>query len=350
MESYQKSRAYRHFVRYSPKNPFAADNYERGVYAMRKWEALQCAHMQLQPREMRASFAIDIDSPHAVERVLEMDFLPAHLIMVNPLNGHAHVNIQIGEPVTFGGNARPAPQRAFMDLQKQLRLLYGGDASFGHFMIKTPGHERWRTIYNDHPPYSMAELFEAIPVGIARQARSRAKPLEANSVGRHQTLFDIGRYWAYGEVAQAKLTGNYEAWKHHVTQQFLELNAFAIPLPLWEVRSLAGSVARYCWANADKLSGSVIGGAKRSRIPSDKRTALTPRESKSRMAQGGRYGAEITNARQRNKRDDLILDAIGSLIAEGIPQPSKRQIAQRAGVSERTVANWRSAQGGGSGN
>lgn len=336
-----KSRAFRHFVQHTPRKPRAADSYTNGVHILPKRAALECGHIQLQPAEMRASIAADLDTPDAYTRLRELDYPPAQLLMRNPENGHIHPIWQIRDAVPFTEDARRPPQRAFMDLQRQITLMAGGDAGYSHYLVKTPGHARWETIVNDIPPYSMAELLDAIPAGIAAQSRQR-KAQVAHGEGRHQTLFDIGRKWAYGEVGRHKRRGgNAQTWADRVRAEFLNLNAFALPLSVNQVHSLARNVARWTWENADRLNGSVLDGEKRSLVKSWQREEITDEQAKERMSQGARYA----NAVRRNKTVDAITDAIGQLIAQGIHSPSAAQVAALAGVSSRTVERFRASQG-----
>ena len=326
-----------HFLRYVPRRPYASDDPRRGVQVMTKRAALDCAHVQVQGM-MRATLPIDLDSPHSAVIVREMDFPPPNLIMVNPENGHLHAGWQLAEPVPFTERGHYKPQKAFRDLQAQLSCLYGADPAYAGFLVKTPYHPRWQTLEGPTAPYSMGDLFDAMPAGIAAQVRARRERI-AEGEGRHQTLFHTGRLWAYGEVKRAKRAGSFQAWEDRVLREFHMLNTFARPLPQSEVKSTAYTVARWTWQNADRLSGSVIGGQKRSAVKSWDRPDMTPDERKERMADGAAY----TNAIRRAQIFDAITQAIGQLTAAGNLYPTGREIAVQAGVSLSSVRRFQAS-------
>lgn len=330
-----------HFIRHAPKRPRAADDYTRGVQIMPKRAALECASIQLQPPDMRASISADLDSPESYTVIREMDFPTPQLIMVNPANGHAHAIWQLREPVGFGEATRRTPQRAFLDLQRQITTLYGADLGYPHYMVKTPGHSRWHTVETGAALYTMPELYEAMPAGIRKLAAQQRAERQAQGEGRHSTLWEIGRRWAYGEARRFKRRGTRPQWYAHVLAEFKALNSFALPLPAREVESLARYVAGWTWDNAERLNGSVLDGEKRSLIPSWKREALTEEQRTQRRSQGARYA----NAAQRNATDDAITAAIAELAGEGVHAPSVTLIAQRAGVTRPTVYAFRKRQG-----
>lgn len=326
-----------HFIRYVPRRPYASNNPRKGVQPMSKREALECSHVQVQTATMRAALTIDLDHPEAVTIVREMDFPRPHLTMVKPENGHLHAVWQIAEPVAFSERSRHKPRQAYRDLQAQITCLYGADSGFSGFMVKTPFHPQWQTLQHDAPPYSMAELFEAMPAGIPAQARLKRQ--EAHGEGRNHTLFEIGRLWAYGQVKRARRNGVYQKWEDQVIREFNMLNAFDTPLSVSEVRSIAYSVARWTWEHADSLNGSVIGGEKRSLTKSWERPEITPEERKARMAEGAAHSHAVRRARTY----DAITAALGTLAGQGKHHPTHREVAELAGVSVRTVLRFRAS-------
>lgn len=337
------------FINHAPSAPRAAESYRMGIKVMSKRAALECAHIQLQPPTMRASISIDLDKPDAYTVTREMDFPKPQLMMVNPTNGHLHAIWQLSDGVLFGEAGRRKPQKAFLDLQKQITVMHGADTAYSHYMVKTPGHLRWETVETGASLYTLAELFEAIPLGIQKQANALGTQ-QVKGEGRHQTLFDIGRQWAYKQAQGARRAGSQAQWEARVMAEFLELNSFAQPLASNEVRSLARSVARWTWDRAESLNGSVMGGDKRSLTKSWEREAISVEQATERRAQGGRYAAPIVNAIQRIRRDDKITQAIAELAGRGILSPTQAQISGEAKISLRTVEYWAASQRQGRGN
>lgn len=341
MLDYTRSSSYRYFVQHAPKRPFASSCWSNGASSLPKREALKHRNIQLQPLELRGSIAVDLDSEMSYQILQETDFPKPQLVMVNPKNGHAHAVWQLEDPVAFTLKARRKPQAAFQDLRRQITTLYGSDPAYSGFMVKTPGHPDWETVANDASPYSMSLLLEAIPAGIAEKARCR-KELKVSAEGRHQTLFEVGRKWAYREIHRYRNGGDCDEWGRQVEAALMEMNTFSPPLALNEVKSLARSIARYCWQNRHKITArqGVLFSDKRSLIPSWERPpALPPEEARARMAKGAVY----VHALRKAKTAEAITNAIASLIASGITNPTAAQITQASGVSRATVDRFRKA-------
>jgi hypothetical protein len=303
---------------------------------MSKGEAMLLAHMQIQPSEMRASLVVDLDATDSMTRLLEMDYPDPNLLMVNPENGHAHAIWQLKGPVSFAGDTRHRPQRAFLDLQRQITVMQGGDRAYGAYMVKTPGHRRWETLETKAPLYGMAELFEAIPLGVYQQAQAQKTQRPVVGEGRHNTLWEIGRRWAYGAVKKHK-HGTAQGWEAVVLAEFQMLNSFALPLTAGEVRSLARNVARWTWERRETLNA----GENRAAIRSWEREPITPEEAKANISKG----VSLANIARKESNHEKIINAIALLAGAGNTSPSKEQIAAASGVSTSTVGRWRKERG-----
>ena len=131
----------------------------------------------------------------------------------------------------------------------------GADQAYTHFLTKTPGHSRWRTIWGRQQPYGLDELRRALPEDLPLPKRIKAA--DAVGLGRNVTLFDGLRAWAY----RARLEySRFEAFSDACLYQAQGLNVFAAPLPFSELRSTARSVAKWVWST-DKGDFSADGFA-----------------------------------------------------------------------------------------
>src|SRR5690554_8052484 len=115
-------------------------------------------------------------------------------------------------------------------------------SAYGHFLTKTPYHDKWRTIKGIVVPYDLDELRkplnEDLPLRLVRS--------EAVGEGRNVTMFDGLRSWAYRE----RLKHNqYDTWLSACLKYAEALNLFVCPLPYSEVKSTATSVAKWTWRN-----------------------------------------------------------------------------------------------------
>jgi hypothetical protein len=219
--------------------------------------------------------------------------------------------------------------------------------------IKNPMNKRWQTITADLPLYGLHTLQGALPPVAQRLLRKG----EALSEGRNCDLFNQTRFWAYSEIHAAHRAGNYQTWLKVVSTECRANNVYAVPLPRREVASIAESVASYCWRNISTISPDgrkTTGPRKRSEILSYNRQSMTQEEAREAMSEGGQVGgvigAPITHAIRRNKTYDAITGALGKLAGQGVLSPTVAQISSTAGVSERTVQNFRAAQRSSAGN
>ena len=281
---------------------------------------------------------------HAAVAWQDAGFPQPHFIMCRQEwdNLGAHYLYGAAVPIGCGPEHRYAPQQFFQAVVNGMTLALNADPAFSSGVVKNPLHPQWRTIINDAPLFDLYTLFDCLPEHLRRKPERQALVGE----GRNTDLFHHLRHWAYGEVYAAYLAGHPAQWEAAVIRKAHALNGYDTRLPDREVNKTGRSVAKWTWGHATNFERRGEGIRDRSKIYSWNRPALTADEAKERMSEG----ALITNAKQRNQRDDRILEAIGALTARGFTQPSKRQIAQMAGVSERTVARWRAGQGKGTGN
>lgn len=308
---------------------------------------------------------IDIDDPtknggkkrrgeaHTCTRWIDADLPQPHFIVTTKDNTGSHYLYGLALPVHRGNGSRPQPRALFASIVTGYTRALMADGGYIGTTIKNPMNSRWQTITADLPLYSLHTLQNALPPIAQRLLRKG----EALSEGRNCDLFDHARFWAYNEVHAAHRAGSYEAWLKAVSSECRANNVYAVPLPRREVASVAQSVASYCWRNISTISQDgrkTTGPRKRSEVLSYNRQPMSPEEAREAMSEGGRaggqIGAPITHAIRRNKTYDAITGALGTLAGQGVHSPTVGQIATAAGVSERTVQNFRASQRNTTGN
>lgn len=329
--------AYRTFVHRLPYKPLATDDFHLGVRPVMPTAALGMRNIAPDLPFAVSWLKFDLDFSESAAKWMDEDLPQPHFTVVNPANGRAHYLYGLETPVISSARARRGPLEYLNAITVGYTRMLGADEAYAGKFCKTPFHPDWRTHVHNGRLYSLETLASALPPSLSTQKAPRT---QAIGLGRNVTLFDDLRHWAYREVRRAKTRGNYPAWLTGVRQEATRLNTFDLPLPGSEVRAAANSVAAWTWKHAERFSAAVIGGTKRSKVKSREREEMTPEEARARMA----AGAEHSHLIRRNKTFDAITSAVAQLIASGIAEPSIRQTAAVAGVSERSVERYRQAQ------
>lgn len=328
--------AYSTFVRRLPYKPLATNDFHRGVQPVMPNTALGMRNIAPDRPYEVSWLKFDLDFSESAAMWIDEDMPPPHFIVVNPANAHSHYLYALEKPVVSSDNARRGPLEYLNAITLGYSKVLQADTAYPGKFCKTPTHPAWQTHIYNGPLYALETLASALPPSLSTKKVPRT---EAVGLGRNVTLFDDLRQWAYVQAPAARSRGNYAAWQAAVRQQADRLNAFGLPLPQSEVRATANSVTKWTWKNAHNFSASVLGGTKRSKVRSENRTEISPKEAQRRMVEG----ADYTNLIRRNKTFDAITSALARLIAMGISQPSIRQIAEAAKRSESSVERYRKA-------
>ena len=235
-----------------PRFIACTDDYANVVNLPRA-EALKRAHIAPNSRGLVWALTFDIDRPEGGAAWIDADLPSPSWTTQNPRNGHAHLGYALTAPVSRSVFSRGCPQRYLARIQHAMTRALGADQSYTHFLTKTPGHARWRTIWGRQKPYGLVELRRALPEDLPLPKRIKAA--DAVGLGRNVTLFDGLRQWAY----RARLEySRFEAFSDACLYQAQALNVFAAPLPLSELRSTARSVAKWTWANFSEAQFAAV--------------------------------------------------------------------------------------------
>jgi hypothetical protein len=213
--------------------------------------ALKRAYVDPNCRNLLWAMVFDIDRPGAAVAWTDANMPRPNWVTQNPRNGHAHLGYALDAPVSRSEASRASPQRYLARIQHGMTVALEADRAYTHRLTKTPGHAKWRTLWERPEPYALDELRDylgpRLPLRISRY--------EAVGEGRNITLFDGLRRWAYR--ARLDFTDR-DLWDRACRAHADALNAFACPLPTREVHQVAKSVAGWTWKNIDAEAFAAI--------------------------------------------------------------------------------------------
>jgi len=252
----------------------------------------------------------DIDQKNSLFTYLDSNLPPPHIIIENLLNGHCHYVYELELPVLTSMNANLHPIRYFTNIQRQLTNEFDADTGFTHYICKNPfiSDDKQRVLYGQFPAYTLDDLAKYVDLESVKKPR---KLEEFGNAGRNCELFNTTRLWAYEQKAKAANLNQF----HQDVQVFAsEQNSilFRMPLPHNEVCHIAKSVSNWTWNFYD---------------------GKHPRKSLSEsLAKLGKKGGKAKGRKNRNKRTQAK-----TLLNSGM---NKTQIADKLGVSRRTINYW----------
>ena len=284
-------------------------------------EALQYAYIQFNPAAMMYWMVFDIDRPDAFlfgKDNCDWRIAPTpNMIVLNPENGHAHYWYGLLTPVCMTDQGREGPKRYALAIWDALSAALGDDPSYARFIAKNPLHPTHRLITWREEPYELGELAESVDLEAGkawRRKRQRIGLDGTDEAGRNCTLFRLLSRWAYSGVLKYREVGNFADWESVCSRQADLMNLFpghnSGNLSCTEVRGIARSVAQWTWKKYKGARGN------------------DPDFLRFQAARGRLNGAR--------KRRESRLEVL-RLAKTGMGQ---REIAQRIGVSQKTISNW----------
>lgn len=163
-------------------------------------------------------------------------------VLLNPLNGHAHVFFELEAPVALYDGARMHPLRYFAAAEDGLRRALRGDRGYAGFLCKNPWNDAWECLPGRLEKYTLGELIEYRQKPEATE-EAVAEDYDSGTL-RNCKMFDRLRKWAYTEVSGYS---DRAQWSEVVFRQAQGINTFSTPLEPSEVRAIARSVAKWTW-------------------------------------------------------------------------------------------------------
>jgi hypothetical protein len=204
-------------------------------------------------------------------------------------------------------------------LERSLIDIFDGDQNYTNTLTKNPfSTDDWEVVWWPRARLVEFKDFDGWFVSndnlpLPRWRQREINPQESRGFSRNVDMFDTTRFFAYrlGEPDFDAILNKAQAFNDQLS----------VPLPYSEVRATARSITKFMatrWA-----------GTKR-------RVVLPPREIRSRQVASG----PVSAAKNKAKNELAIEKAIAKLRKTGLPT-SLSSIAKTAGVSVRTVSNYR---------
>lgn len=240
---------------WKPYRPYAADNYNDGIYKQSRENALKRRHVQGNTPAQINLITLDIDSPTGVMDILEdNERLRPQWVSENPENGHVHATWALSAPVTVSAAGREKP-RAYMEATSEgLRRRFNGDAAYTSFLFKNPESPAW-THYHSHtqPLHTLGGLSSALEYeGYMPQPewkQQARKDKTVPGISRNCDLFNELASIARSNARHyASCPDGADKFASFVYDTAHELNAsmpFAAPLGTVEVNAIARSVSKW---------------------------------------------------------------------------------------------------------
>lgn len=225
-----------------------------------------------------------------------------------------------------------APYKYLRRLEKALDKKYKGDTHFARMQHKNLLHPKWETHWLHDRTFTLRELHKGLEVDL-RTVGWAEKTLATSIAGtkakkkgqgkRNTLIFDGVRYRAYKEVEKYKEMGiEYADWHAMVSQWCFRANRFADTEPLRdsEVNATAKSISNWCWNVYN---------------PPKKEKKVHMSESEKRKA--FQEGQKITKAKQVERSEKAIREAIASLRADG-KKATKVAVSKLTGLGRTQVS------------
>lgn len=288
----------------APRRPYCADDPREGQFSRSREEAFRHRHIQPNTAGKVTWLCFDCDVPGSAIEWQTVHVPAPTLVMENPRNGHAHLAYALDAPVPKTDAARLKPLRYLAAVNEGLRRILRADAGYSGGLLKTPGHEAWRTT-SFGSVYSLGDLAEYMTLPTQAELTRKVKNPEFAGLGRNCMMFERLSRYGYRAVRKHWGPSGLDRFTVDLENQASELNREGEPLPIREVRAIAKSVARWIWKNFDPASFRSYQSTVGKRKGVTTRTAMVPLALEHQSA--GR---------------------------------SQREIAKLCGVSQKTISNW----------
>lgn len=288
----------------APRRPYCTDDPKDGQFSRSRESAFQHRHIQPNTVGKVSWLCFDCDQPGSAIEWQSHVAPPPTLVMENPRNGHAHLAYALEAPVPRTDAARFKPLLYLAAVNEGLRRTLRADAGYSGGLVKTPGHEAWRTT-SFGGVYGLGELAEYFTLPSPAEMLRKVKNPEFAGLGRNCLMFERLRVYGYRAVRTHWGPNGVERFVIDLENYAAELNRQGDPLPTGEVRAIAKSTARWIWKN------------------------FNPASFRSRQSAIGKRKGIVT----RTAMSPLALwhQSMGK---------SQREIAELCGVSQKTISNW----------
>jgi len=292
------------FVDRLPSFTSVSDDFvKEGICRKAKHNAVKFRHIQPNAKTMLGFLCFDVDSPNGLYQWYDNNCLAPNWVTVNPENGHAHYVYAILNPVSKAFKSKAEPQLFAQAVNKGMVSKLGSDRSYSAYMTKNPLHDHWDTYTIEEKPYNLDDLADNFPLIWDNKDKTLN---ECGELGRHQTLFETGRFEIYRITQQYRSNRDYNGLKEVTNKIFQQMNNdFAEPLPFNQVRDLAKCVANWCYRyyKGDGKNRGVMQLQSKGHLLS-----ATDKQS---------LGASYSHTVRKQATEQKIIDAVAYLKANG---------------------------------
>lgn len=302
----QRATALKNFTDYLPTRPYCTNEPRLGQTRASKESALSFANIQPNTNGKVVWISFDVDHSDGATAFHRLSAPPPTLSIENPVNGHAHLLYALTAPVPRTDAARAKPLLYLAACQEGLRRKLGADPGYSGHLVKNPLHSKWNT-QSYAGTYELGDFAEWFNIPKPDDMKKRVRDPDYAGLGRNCELFERLRPAAYQMVRKYWRPGGDEHFKDALRTfaEHMNVECFAEPLPLSEVKGIAAGIARWVYKNFN---------------PDEFRAY------QSRM--GARKGAK--------KRAELM-PVVLRMIGEG---KSQREVAAAVGIGVMTVNDW----------
>lgn len=300
-------------------------------------------HQYWQPNDHHTTWCLVVDIDSADWLLPLMDVMSEHpsltpsWMIEKSSNGHGQL-AWIIEPVSHGPASREHPQRYARAVREALTTAFGGDPAFTNARCWNPLWTGWNAAgevwWMITAPRSLGTLRNALRAAglwsVASPGRSPAPVSPADAPGRNCHIFDVARTRQAGTVEQAATQAN-DALAYPLKSS--ELAGIVRSIERWEARYGPPWVRR---AGGTMTAEQIEAQRERGRKGRAVNSPAQQEQAAQALAKGPQTAAVIRSAEAAGRAAQ-----IRALREAGM---TRRQIAERLGVSEDTVK--RAVRGG----
>lgn len=287
-----------------------------------KAKALGLRYLQHNPHNLVCFLVLDLDHDDAAFAWSDTGLPMPNIITLNRDNGRGHYIYILQAPVAKSENARPKPLAYLAAIEYNYNRLLDGDFGYTNLITKNPFHSEFRTTFLHDTQFTLEHLSRSFK----NELQSPPKGEKAVGIGRHVSIFDDLRFWAYPLVQSYRDNQDYLGFYGSVQTYAEALNRqFSEPLPDSHVRSTVKSVANWTYTHYTGSGGKRKGVMRLDEAGVD----LTLAEKQS---MGAAYAAQA----KRKATEDKIIDVIGQLTASG-SRVSVAAIARETGITRQAL-------------
>lgn len=289
-----------------PKKPYCT-NAKGFCYPRTKEHAI--THVYIQPNHPAVTkwLVFDVDDSQALFAYHDKNAPRPQIIIKNPTNGHAHFCYRLSEKVGLWGKSSQRAVKYLEAVYNALQRKLGADRGYSGNLIKNPTHSDWQTYTTgaDAQGYTLAELAEYLDLDEPKAP----KVANDSHFGRNCAVFHTTRHQAY---AIAHKHDHQTLYSEILTIATTENAKFNNPMHPNELHHIAKSITRYC--------------------KSPRFTTMSAEWFSRLQAHRGKQGGKA-----KGKAYEPMREQAKQLREQGLKQ---REIAEKLGVSERTLRNW----------